>query len=430
MKSSDSTEMDRLLRRYGRRNGEAPRDAGGSDATAAASGGAHLDADEVNAYSEGALPEAARSRYFSHLADCDTCRKLVTELTLAASISDEGKARVASLETTPSKSWREWLAAIFSPPVLRYGVPALMLFGVIIVVIVAMRSQREAASVAQNKDESRYSAPPVMANSSSAGTTTATQSAESHSNSNAAPLAGEQSQTQPGVMATPLPAKTTTMEDAPVVSQESVANKPTSAQAEDTKITSRELGEVDRTARDEVTAAPPPPAPKSPVLSAPATSEPEIRDKRQDEQKKSKVAGKDDDALPINGRAAAGGAIVNKREGNEERNVLGSTTTASRAPQNQARRRPSAASKSGPAEMTTEKEGSTETRNVGGRHFQRQGSAWVDTSYNSSRATTNIRRGSEQYRALVADEPGLRSITQQLGGEVIVVWKSRAYRFY
>jgi hypothetical protein len=65
---------------------------------------------------------------------------------------------------------------------------------------------------------------------------------------------------------------------------------------------------------------------------------------------------------------------------------------------------------------------------VGGRQFRQQGNAWVDTAYTQGRATVNITRGSEQYRALTADEPGLRSIAEQLGGEVIVVWKGRAYR--
>ena len=87
-----------------------------------------------------------------------------------------------------------------------------------------------------------------------------------------------------------------------------------------------------------------------------------------------------------------------------------------------------------PKEETTdtlsERESSSETRSVGGRRFRRQGNAWVDTAYNSSRQTINVARGSEQYRALVADEPELHSITRQLGGEVIVVWKGRAYRFY
>ena len=69
-------------------------------------------------------------------------------------------------------------------------------------------------------------------------------------------------------------------------------------------------------------------------------------------------------------------------------------------------------------------------RRVGGRQFRRQGGVWVDTAYNSSRQTTSVARGSEQYRALVADEPGIRTIADQLGGEVIVVWKGRAYRIH
>ena len=69
-----------------------------------------------------------------------------------------------------------------------------------------------------------------------------------------------------------------------------------------------------------------------------------------------------------------------------------------------------------------------ETRSIGGRKFRRQQGAWVDTAYKSGQATVNVRRDSEQWRALVADEPGLRRIADALGGEVIVVWKGRAYR--
>ena len=69
-----------------------------------------------------------------------------------------------------------------------------------------------------------------------------------------------------------------------------------------------------------------------------------------------------------------------------------------------------------------------ETRKVSGRRFHREGNAWVDSDYVSGRATVNVKRGSEQYRALIADEPGLRSIAEQLGGEVIVVWKGTVYR--
>lgn len=69
-----------------------------------------------------------------------------------------------------------------------------------------------------------------------------------------------------------------------------------------------------------------------------------------------------------------------------------------------------------------------ESRTVAGRRFVRDGNTWVDTTYDSSRATTRVARGSDQFRALVADEPGIRTIADQLDGIVIVVWKSRAYR--
>jgi hypothetical protein len=72
----------------------------------------------------------------------------------------------------------------------------------------------------------------------------------------------------------------------------------------------------------------------------------------------------------------------------------------------------------------------SETRKVSGRRFQRRNGAWVDTAYSASVSTTSIARGSEQYRALVADEPGIEAIAKQLSGEVILVWKGRAYRIH
>jgi hypothetical protein len=69
-----------------------------------------------------------------------------------------------------------------------------------------------------------------------------------------------------------------------------------------------------------------------------------------------------------------------------------------------------------------------ETRTVSGRRFAREGNAWVDTAYDPSRTPIKVARGSEQFRALVADEPELRAITEQLNGVIIVVWKNRAYR--
>jgi hypothetical protein len=71
-----------------------------------------------------------------------------------------------------------------------------------------------------------------------------------------------------------------------------------------------------------------------------------------------------------------------------------------------------------------------ESRNVSGRYFRRRGNTWVDSAYDPQQSTINVARGSEHFRSLVADEPGIGAIAGQLTGEVIVVWKGKAYRIH
>jgi len=68
-----------------------------------------------------------------------------------------------------------------------------------------------------------------------------------------------------------------------------------------------------------------------------------------------------------------------------------------------------------------------ETRTVMGKRFTRGSAGWVDTEY-ESQGMTRLTRGSDRYRALIADEPGIGTIAERLDGVVIVVWKGRAYR--
>jgi hypothetical protein len=393
-----------------------------------------MDADEMNAYAEGALPEGARARYFAHLADCDSCRKIVTELTLAAIADAEGRERaVAAVTAAPSKSWRERLAAIFSPPVLRYAVPALALFAIVAVALIAMRANRDASYVARSGQSMPNTGSGVVANANSSSaeqTEMRSSGVENHAtgNTDETTVFKDQTGAQPPAAApTPAPTLAQNMPAEKDGVPAGPAPKPDQnvAQSDVTKTTTRE-GEAQtgaRGAQEQVAAAPPaPPSPKvqEPILAAPsATDEVSVRDK--EEQRVAKTAGKDD-----RDDAPAGGAVATETQpskGRGESGKVASTSAASRAR--------SVVRKSGPADSEpVRNERGGETRNFGGRTFQRQGGVWVDTAYNSSRPTTNVRRGSEQYRTLVADEPGLRAIAEQLGGEVIVVWKSRAYRFY
>src|SRR6185436_7214644 len=70
------------------------------------------------------------------------------------------------------------------------------------------------------------------------------------------------------------------------------------------------------------------------------------------------------------------------------------------------------------AKSKKDSEDESETRTVSGRRFRRQGNAWIDTAYESSRRIINVARDSEQFRALVADEPSIRTIAQKLSGVV------------
>jgi len=80
MNREPNKEIDILLRKLsGKQNG----DIAAAERNSSASSHEHLDADELNAYAENALPVSLRSRYTEHLADCSSCRKTVTQLSLS-----------------------------------------------------------------------------------------------------------------------------------------------------------------------------------------------------------------------------------------------------------------------------------------------------------------------------------------------------------
>ena len=61
---------------------------------------------------------------------------------------------------------------------------------------------------------------------------------------------------------------------------------------------------------------------------------------------------------------------------------------------------------------------------VGGKTFNNRDGAWYDAAYNGQ-ATADYRRGTAEYKKL---DSGLRNVADTVGGTVVVVWKSKAYR--
>ena len=400
MKQANNNEVDLLLRSLAKRERSASQLQSGvasKDRTLSN----HLDADELNSYAEGVMPATARARYSAHLADCDRCRRLVISLAQAGGATTQYEA----LNQKSGSGFWQRLAALFSPPVLRYAVPALVLTAVIAISMLALRQQRRSEFVAQNQE----------ANPSIANQPSQTESPPARTG-NEAP-----STTQEGGEA-PANASPKKEKDNSVNERNGVAQVPTTSNVAPTPSTKNlpqsggAAGSVDlRPSFAPETQAPPPPAPRRPEpveadkattlqKAQPAGSEVQERQREEykappkDESPSNRPNATKAEATPTNGpRFGALSSVAGSRAGD---------TGKSRS------------------------DSDAETRKVSGRRFRRQGNAWIDTAYDSSRATTSVARGSEQFRALIADEPGIRAIAEQLGGDVIVVWKGRAYRIH
>lgn len=407
MKHTQNNEMDLLLRSLAKRGEVSPvlADRETKDRLLVT----HLDADELSSYAEGALPAAARARFTAHLADCSNCRKIVSDLTIASG----ARVREKQIEASTGVGFWEQFRALLSLPVLRYAVPALALFAVITVGIISFRQATQQRSetdfVAQSHEpsipkavtESPYSTPAAVPENkrSSIAKTKAAADAEKTTGASAdsTAKAGEKggvaskidrmdSNYQTQAKDSPKPGSTSN-----VAAQPSFAPEPTAPPPAHTEtVTAAEARKNEVATRQD--------AAKLKVQERDAVAQ-----EQRDERSRVGVEAEDkQDALSKSRKAAAGA-----RGGGGLRTM-------------EARRADGADAKKADED--------TETRAIAGRRFRRRGNAWVDTAYESSRPTVTIVRDSEQYRALVADEPGIRTIAEQLHGEVVVVWKGRAYR--
>ena len=382
MKQTENNDMDLLLRDLARREGAA-----GTEDRAAG----HMDADELNSYAEQTLPAAARARYTSHLAECASCRKIVSELT---SISGARVSELLIPQKTPA-GLREKLAGLFSFNVLRYAVPALALFAFIAVGLVVLRQQRQAEFVAQNQ--------PAATTDTSFG----------------AKQAGSpelQGDTRGFIKEQPSEARTSVSKDRDsqakpdAVNENSKATDSAAVHAQGNVSPGNAAAGVAQPSYAPEPAAPPPPKTQTTVTE----SRTEVVTRQKEEADKKSEPAREQEAA-----RARRGESQNQVPTPQARPALIDGARQDNLSKLEAKR-PSAGAKA--------KDDEADTYTVSGRRFRRQGGVWIDTAYQSSLATTTVARGSEQFRALVADEPGIRAIAEQLAGEVLVVWKGRAYR--
>ena len=430
MKIDFNKETDRLLQGYARRRRDASlRSNVDNDSLRKESAAdledvvTHLDADELSAYAENALPVATRARYTEHLADCDSCRKLVTQLVLASGVVTGLSPASATQFQQPNRSWRESLAVMFAPRMLRYAASIMVLISIATVAFVAFRGGKELKFQSSDSQKENGSV-------TSRVDTQPTESYKSDQNENIPgqqPLIKPEEKSKPDTLTkTPSPGTTEGPGTAPVEIQKSGQEQAPEKPARTTTPNDVVAGNRNETRDEDFALA---------TRQQPAAGT--IAENKPTPQYKLDGAASKDRAAP-EPTTIAGSEESMKTEGAK---VAAKKAPAPMDDKSAANRRARRNSESVPTSSASgasmdDRVGradgagtSEEKRSVSGRQFVRRDGAWIDVAYRSQ-ATTNIKRGSEQYRALIADEPGLRAIANQLSGEVIVVWKGRAYRIH
>lgn len=357
----------------------------------------HLDADEMAAFAENAMPQGARALHLAHIADCDRCRKILSNLiAINAEAEPEGAAAVV-----PFLPGVPWYRKFFVFPNLAYAMASLILFFGGLVALSLYQGLRNGGDTAVSQMDQGEAvrgpmAPTEPLASNTAGTANvSTNTAISTSNANAANAASA-------------PAGASNL------SLARAANVATAAPRSENEVAS--AAEASPSTTDAIVSGDAP-KPPQPAVAAPPPPKDDGSAKEHDVARQ--VAEEDSER-----KRSASLSAKRKREnlaldGAELRNV----------PRTQA---------GGVAKVTpgptrdmqqtfpnrSDNTFNLKSRRVGGKDFEFRNGAWYDTAYRNQ-ATTNVRRGTEEYRKL---DGGLRSIAENLGGVVVVVSGGKAYR--
>ncbi|MBS1769068.1 MAG: zf-HC2 domain-containing protein [Acidobacteria bacterium] len=353
-------EIDGLLRGFGR-----------AERPLRAEAGPHIDADQLAAFLEGALPSAARANLIAHTANCDACRAIfATAVDLnERPLSVGSAAAVPAFE--PKRRWR------------FLGMPAFAaaLSGLLVVVFAGLIGVRyfsrsgEANIVAQKSgDEDRRpaAAPETSANASAPAEQAPMPAANNvQANSNAAAAAN-----------------TERVENPPVILPRSFAEAPAKDKAETDDLAKRDTESEKK------------------LMSQPmASAEPSVAAEPKPETKDAKPG------FQVDG--ASGGENVWTVDGKESVNDRSRSKSAPPASADSVLLRSQSAAR-------------TATRTVSGKTFTRRDGIWYDSAYKGG-STTDRAKTCDTCGVL---EPNLQNIVNTLPGTVIVVWKGRNLKFY
>ena len=386
-------EMDALLRKAAGRGVLV-----GDDARS------HLDADTIVAFAENALPQKSRAIYTQHLAACDPCRMSLANLISINAAAEPAMAAAAAPMPVISVPWYRKL---FQAPNLAYVTGGLVLiFGGLFGLFVLQNAFNRGEATLSSVQDSQ--APQMAPARAEAANSTAVVNTNTNSASN---VVGEipqsvgvadQPEAESSFVAAPPPAISADAKPADTVAGGSISidgtDKDGAAGATQPVAVAKESKrEEDEKAKNEVKLA---------------AAEQELR--KQD----SNAANLYSQQNQVQMAPGAG----NKTIGPNRADVQRDNRAYDRQMDDNAGARAKKAE--APATTATGEGGRAAVRNAGGKKFEQKQGAWYDTAY-SGQATTNVQRGTEEFRKL---DSGLRNVANSISGTVVVVWKGKAYR--
>ncbi|KXK03910.1 MAG: hypothetical protein UZ17_ACD001001007 [Acidobacteria bacterium OLB17] len=349
-------QIDRLLRNAGNLAGvQRPAE------------GPHLDADQLSAFLESALPETARRNVITHAANCDECRQFFAagvEVHAPASAETPAAAPTTPI-VEPKRRWR------------FLGMPAFaaVMSGLLVVVFAGFLGLRyfsragEADFVAKKAENE---APRPAADAAEASNTAA-------QSGNPAPLAANiPANTNASSEPAPAANRDEPLAGVPVIPSRSFAETPKGTAT--TNEPSRQQAEItERRGMPMLSQAPPKPAEKA------------------------------EPGFQIDGASGAENKVTDKKL--EDAEVRAKSRAAVSVARDASPERPAAP----PA-----------VRSVSGKTFTQRGGVWYDSAYKGGKTVDRAKK-CDTCGALA---PGLQKILDTLPGTVVVVWNGRDLKFF
>jgi hypothetical protein len=381
-------EIDTLLRKAHR---------GGPVLVGDIAGSRHLEADEISAFAENALPERSRAMYTAHIADCDRCRKILSHTLVLNSEAAPVAASSPSVITIAERAI-PWYRQLFLFPNLAYVMGGLVLiFGSFLAFTIVRNSSVGDVAMAP---ESRSGTREAVVNDQYATSNSANTSANSMANVGGIPLASNSnSLSESEVVAG---------ERGPLASEPRREDQNLALDGVDT------LRAATQPSAAGAAAAPPPPPPTT-TLAAPkdvaddvAKEKPEAKAQNAPyEPSKTDSAMMKQKQAPGSGQAQSGPMRNNENAYNRQLENLDRRRDADKK-----------------VARNAAEESASGRKVILGRTFERKDGVWYDTAY-AGRPTINVRRGTAEFLKLPS---GIRTIANSLSGTIVVVWGAKAYR--